>query len=132
MSTNQVHADTTSTMITTSPAAAGRLDLKLEAVVIPVADVDHRGTFTIVVTTASAGNRVGALASFFVVGYVGLSLPVVGRRHRPAARHLQGHAPGPEHRRNCRNARGVPVPVAAPNHATRCVRRRILMGLSAN
>ena len=38
----------------------------------------YRGTFTIVVTTASAGNRAGALASFFVVGYVGLSLPVVG------------------------------------------------------
>lgn len=38
----------------------------------------YRGTFTIVVKTASAGNRAGALASFFVVGYVGLSLPVVG------------------------------------------------------
>lgn len=29
-------------------------------------------------STASAGNRAGALASFFVAGYVGLSVPVVG------------------------------------------------------
>ena len=45
MSTNQVHTDTTSTMITTSPVAAGRVDLKLEAVVIPVADVDRSKKF---------------------------------------------------------------------------------------
>ena len=45
MSTNQVHTDTTSTMITTSPLAAGRVDLKLEAVVIPVADVDRSKKF---------------------------------------------------------------------------------------
>lgn len=38
----------------------------------------YRGTLTIVITTSSASNRAGALASFFVVGYVGLSLPVVG------------------------------------------------------
>jgi MFS family permease len=37
-----------------------------------------RGTLTLVVTTASPGNRAGALASFYVAGYVGLSLPVVG------------------------------------------------------
>jgi catechol 2,3-dioxygenase-like lactoylglutathione lyase family enzyme len=45
MSTNQVHTDTTSTMVTTSPVAAGRVDLKLEAVVIPVADVDRSKKF---------------------------------------------------------------------------------------
>ena len=38
----------------------------------------YRGTMTIVITTASPETRAGALASFFVVGYVGLSLPVVG------------------------------------------------------
>ena len=38
----------------------------------------NRGTLTIVITTASASNRAGAVASFFVAGYVGLSLPVVG------------------------------------------------------
>jgi MFS family permease len=38
----------------------------------------YRGTLTLVVTTADAGNRAGALASFFVAGYVGISVPVVG------------------------------------------------------
>jgi MFS family permease len=38
----------------------------------------YRGSFTLIVTTASRSNRAGVLASFFVVGYIGLSLPVVG------------------------------------------------------
>jgi MFS family permease len=38
----------------------------------------YRVTFTVVLSTASADDRAGALATFFVVGYVGLSLPVVG------------------------------------------------------
>jgi MFS family permease len=38
----------------------------------------YRGSFTLIVTTASRSNRAGVLASFFVVGYTGLSLPVVG------------------------------------------------------
>jgi MFS family permease len=38
----------------------------------------YRSTLTVVITTASASDRAGALTSFFVVGYVGLSLPVVG------------------------------------------------------
>ena len=37
----------------------------------------YRGAFTIVVSTASGGNLAGALASFFVAGYIGLSVPVV-------------------------------------------------------
>ena len=38
----------------------------------------YRSTLTVVITTAPADERAGALALFFVVGYVGLSLPVVG------------------------------------------------------
>jgi MFS family permease len=38
----------------------------------------YRGSLTLVVTTSSSSNRAGALASFFVVGYVGISIPVVG------------------------------------------------------
>jgi MFS family permease len=38
----------------------------------------YRGTLTLVLTTADGTHRAGALASFFVAGYVGLSLPVVG------------------------------------------------------
>jgi len=38
----------------------------------------YRGVLTLVVTTSSTSNRAGALASFFVVGYVGISLPVIG------------------------------------------------------
>ena len=37
-----------------------------------------RGTLTITVSSSSAADRAGVLATFFVVGYVGLSLPVVG------------------------------------------------------
>ena len=37
-----------------------------------------RGTLTLTVSTASAGDHAGALAAFFIAGYVGLSLPVVG------------------------------------------------------
>jgi MFS family permease len=37
----------------------------------------YRATLTIVLGTASADQRAGTLASFFVVGYVGLSIPVV-------------------------------------------------------
>ncbi len=38
----------------------------------------YRGSFTLVLSTAPATHRAGTLASFFVVGYIGLSLPVVG------------------------------------------------------
>lgn len=38
----------------------------------------YRSTLTVILTTAPAAERAGALAIFFVVGYVGLSLPVVG------------------------------------------------------
>jgi MFS family permease len=38
----------------------------------------YRSTLTVVITSAPADQRAGALALFFVVGYVGLSLPVVG------------------------------------------------------
>jgi MFS family permease len=38
----------------------------------------YRSTLTVVITTAPAAERASALALFFVVGYVGLSLPVVG------------------------------------------------------
>ena len=38
----------------------------------------YRSTLTVVITSAPADERAGALALFFVVGYVGLSLPVVG------------------------------------------------------
>jgi MFS family permease len=38
----------------------------------------YRSTLTVVLTTAPAKDRAGALAIFFIVGYVGLSLPVVG------------------------------------------------------
>jgi MFS family permease len=37
----------------------------------------YRSTLTVVLTAAPANERAGALALFFVVGYVGLSLPVV-------------------------------------------------------
>jgi MFS family permease len=37
----------------------------------------YRVTFSVVLSTASPNDRAGALASFFVVGYIGLSLPVV-------------------------------------------------------
>jgi MFS family permease len=37
----------------------------------------YRSTLTVVLTAAPADERAGALALFFVVGYVGLSLPVV-------------------------------------------------------
>jgi MFS family permease len=38
----------------------------------------YRSTLTVVLTTAPPDERAAALALFFVVGYVGLSLPVVG------------------------------------------------------
>ena len=38
----------------------------------------YRSTLTVVITTAPSDDRAGALALFFVVGYVGLSLPVIG------------------------------------------------------
>jgi MFS family permease len=38
----------------------------------------YRSTLAVVLTTAPPAERAGALALFFVVGYVGLSLPVVG------------------------------------------------------
>lgn len=38
----------------------------------------YRSTLTVVLAAAPAGERAGALALFFVVGYVGLSLPVIG------------------------------------------------------
>jgi MFS family permease len=38
----------------------------------------YRSTLTVVLASAPAGERAGALALFFVVGYVGLSLPVIG------------------------------------------------------
>jgi MFS family permease len=38
----------------------------------------YRVAFSTVLATAAPSDRAGALASFFVVGYVGLSLPVVG------------------------------------------------------
>ncbi|MFG1621928.1 MFS transporter [Kribbella sp. NPDC049227] len=37
-----------------------------------------RSTLTVVISTAPANDRAAALALFFVVGYLGLSLPVVG------------------------------------------------------
>jgi MFS family permease len=37
-----------------------------------------RGTLTVVIQTSGADNRAGALATFFAVGYAGLSIPVVG------------------------------------------------------
>jgi MFS family permease len=37
-----------------------------------------RGTLALIVSTAPASERAGALATFFVAGYVGLSLPIVG------------------------------------------------------
>jgi MFS family permease len=37
-----------------------------------------RGTLTLVVSTASPDDRAGAIAAFFVAGYSGISLPVVG------------------------------------------------------
>ena len=37
-----------------------------------------RSTLSVVISTAPAGDRASALALFFVVGYIGLSLPVVG------------------------------------------------------
>jgi len=37
-----------------------------------------RATQAVVVSTAAAGDIAGALTTYFVVGYVGISLPVVG------------------------------------------------------
>jgi MFS family permease len=37
-----------------------------------------RGTLTVVISTASAEDRAGALATYFTAGYVGVSLPVLG------------------------------------------------------
>ncbi len=37
-----------------------------------------RSTLTVVISTAPANDRAGALALFFVVGYFGLSIPVIG------------------------------------------------------
>jgi len=37
-----------------------------------------RASLSVVIETASAGDRAGALATFFVVGYAALSLPVLG------------------------------------------------------
>jgi MFS family permease len=37
-----------------------------------------RGSLTVVIQTSAADNRAGALATFFTVGYAGLSIPVVG------------------------------------------------------
>jgi MFS family permease len=37
-----------------------------------------RGTLTVVISTASADDRAGALAAYFTAGYVGISLPVLG------------------------------------------------------
>ena len=38
----------------------------------------YRATLAVVVSTAGPDARAGALATYFVVGYVGISLPVVG------------------------------------------------------
>ena len=38
----------------------------------------YRSTLTVVPTTAPGHDRAGALALFFIAGYVGLSLPVIG------------------------------------------------------
>jgi MFS family permease len=37
-----------------------------------------RGSLTVVISTASADDRAGALATYFTAGYVGVSLPVLG------------------------------------------------------
>ena len=37
-----------------------------------------RGSLTVVITTAGPDDRAGALATFFIAGYAGVSLPVVG------------------------------------------------------
>jgi MFS family permease len=37
-----------------------------------------RGTLSVVIATASASDRAGALATYFTAGYVGISLPVLG------------------------------------------------------
>jgi MFS family permease len=37
-----------------------------------------RGSLTVVISTASAADRAGALATYFTAGYVGVSLPVLG------------------------------------------------------
>jgi MFS family permease len=37
-----------------------------------------RGTLTVVISTASAQDRAGALAAYFTAGYIGISLPVLG------------------------------------------------------
>ena len=51
----------------------------LGAVLVGIgSDSIYRRTLTVVLTTAPAAERAGALALFFVVGYAGLSLPVVG------------------------------------------------------
>ena len=37
-----------------------------------------RGTLSVVIATAGAADRAGALATYFTAGYVGVSLPVLG------------------------------------------------------
>ena len=37
-----------------------------------------RGSLTVVIATAGAADRAGALATFFTAAYVGLALPVLG------------------------------------------------------
>ena len=37
-----------------------------------------RGSLSVVISTASAADRAGALATYFIAGYVGVSLPVLG------------------------------------------------------
>jgi len=37
-----------------------------------------RGSLSVVISTASAADRAGALATYFTAGYVGVSLPVLG------------------------------------------------------
>ena len=37
-----------------------------------------RGSLTVVISTASPDDRAGALATFFIAGYAGVSVPVVG------------------------------------------------------
>src|SRR6476661_7156278 len=59
MSTNQVQTNPTSSTVATSPVPATRADLKLEVVVIPVADVDRSKAFY-----ASLGWRLDADFAF--------------------------------------------------------------------
>jgi hypothetical protein len=61
----------------TSPACLA-LFLIGGAVVGAVGGAILRGSLTVVISSASAADRAGALATFFTAGYVGLSLPVLG------------------------------------------------------